>query len=75
MQPYGGVKGMTSEGTVLGPPIDGKQQTLQMDNDALAILNDKPCLAPGEMGRDDIRVIRAIIECESWAKTRRSKFS
>ncbi|MCX8209838.1 MAG: Gfo/Idh/MocA family oxidoreductase [Lewinella sp.] len=69
MQPYGGVKGMTSEGTVLGPPIDGKQQTLQMDNDALAILNDKPCLAPGEMGRDDIRVIRAIIESAETGKS------
>ena len=62
MQPYGGVKGMTSAGTVLGPPIEGKQQTLQMDDDALAILNNTPMLAPGEMGMADIRVIRAIIE-------------
>lgn len=62
MQPYGGVKGMTSAGTVLGPPIDGKQQTLQMDDDALAIMNKQPVLAPGEMGMADIAVIRAIIE-------------
>ncbi len=62
MQPYQGVKGMTSDGTELGPPIDGKQQTLQMDDDALAIMNNKPMLAPGEMGMADIAVVRAIIE-------------
>jgi glucose-fructose oxidoreductase len=62
MQPYAGVKGMTSDGTLLGPPIDGKQQTLQMDDDALAILQKTPVLAPGEMGKEDIAVIRAIIE-------------
>ena len=62
MQPYNGVRGMTSAGTVLGPPIAGKQQTLQMDDDALAILNDKPMLAPGSMGKADVAVIRAIIE-------------
>jgi glucose-fructose oxidoreductase len=68
MQPYGGVKGMTSAGTVLGPPIEGKQQTLQMDDDALAILNNTPVLAPGEMGRDDVAVIRAIIESAETGK-------
>ncbi|WP_273445373.1 Gfo/Idh/MocA family protein [Neolewinella agarilytica] len=68
MQPYGGVKGLTSAGTVLGPPIDGKQQTLQMDDDALAIMNNTPVLAPGEMGRDDIAVIRAIIESAETGK-------
>lgn len=68
MQPYNGVKGMTSAGTVLGPPIDGKQQTLQMDDDALAIMNKTPVLAPGEMGMADIRVIRAIIESAETGK-------
>ena len=68
MQPYGGVKGMTSAGTVLGPPIEGKQQTLQMDDDALAIMNNTPMLAPGEMGMADIRVIRAIIESAETGK-------
>ncbi len=68
MQPYGGVKGMTSEGTELGPPIEGKQQTLQMDDDALAILNKTPVMAPGQMGMDDIRVIRAIIESAETGK-------
>jgi glucose-fructose oxidoreductase len=68
MQPYGGVKGMTSDGTVLGPPIESKQQTLQMDDDALAILNHTPVMAPGQMGMDDIRVIRAIIESAETGK-------
>lgn len=68
MQPYTGVKGLTSTGSVLGPPIEGKQQTLQMDNDALAILNDTPVLAPGEMGKADIAVIRAIIESAETGK-------
>jgi glucose-fructose oxidoreductase len=68
MQPYTGVKGLTSNGTILGPPIDGKQQSLQMDNDSLAILNDTPVLAPGAMGKDDIAVIRAIIESAETGK-------
>jgi glucose-fructose oxidoreductase len=68
MQPYAGVKGLTSDGTVLGPPIDGKQQTLQMDDDALAIMQKKPVLAPGEMGKGDIAVVRAIIESAETGK-------
>jgi len=68
MQPYDGVQGMTSAGTVLGPPIDGKQQTLQMDNDALAIMNNQPVIAPGKMGLADVAVIRAIIESAETGK-------
>ncbi|MFK8161493.1 MAG: Gfo/Idh/MocA family protein [Lewinella sp.] len=68
MQPYAGVKGITSAGTVLGPPIQGKQQTLQMDDDALAIMQDTPMLAPGEMGKADIAVVCAIIESAETGK-------
>ncbi len=68
LQSYGGVKGETSDGKLLGPAISGKQQTLQMDNDALAILNDSPVRAPGSMGKDDIRVIRAVIESAETGK-------
>ena len=68
LQPYSGVKGITSDGTVLGPPIEGKQQTLQMDDDALAILNNKPFLGPGEMGKADIEVIMAIMESAETGK-------
>ncbi|MCP9235789.1 Gfo/Idh/MocA family protein [Lewinella sp. JB7] len=61
MQPYQGVKGKTSDGKILGPPVPN-QQSIQMDDDALAILNDTEVLAPGTMGKADIAVIRAIIE-------------
>ena len=61
MQPYQGVKGRTSDGKVLGPPVPN-QQSLQMDDDALAILNATEVLAPGSMGKADVAVIRAIIE-------------
>lgn len=61
MQPYNGVKGVTSDGKVLGPPVDN-QQSIQMDDDALAILEDRPVIATGEIGKADVRVIRAVIE-------------
>ena len=61
MQPYQGVRGETSDGTELGPPVPN-QQSIQMDNDALAILNGTEPVAPGVEGKRDIRVIRAIIE-------------
>ena len=61
MQPYQGVKGRTSDGKVLGPPVKN-QQSIQMDDDALAILNNQPMIAPGEMGKADVAVIRAVIE-------------
>ncbi|MEL7161846.1 MAG: gfo/Idh/MocA family oxidoreductase, partial [Bacteroidota bacterium] len=60
-------KGMTSDGKELGPPVPN-QQSLQMDDDALAIMNDRPTLAPGEMGKADIAVIRAIIESAESGK-------
>ena len=61
MQPYQGVKGKTSDGKVLGPPVPN-QQRIQMDDDALAILNGTQTIAPGSMGKADVAVIRAIIE-------------
>ena len=61
MQPYQGVKGKTSDGKVLGPPVKN-QQSIQMDDDALAIMNGTEMIAPGEMGKGDVAVIRAIIE-------------
>lgn len=67
MQTYNGVQGQTSDGTMLGPPVPN-QQSLQMDNDALSILQDSPARAPGEMGLRDIRIIRAIIESAESGK-------
>ncbi|MBB4078568.1 glucose-fructose oxidoreductase [Lewinella aquimaris] len=67
MQPYQGVKGSTSDGKTLGPPVPN-QQSIQMDDDALAILNDTEVMAPGTMGKADIAVIRAIIESAETGK-------
>lgn len=61
MQAYGGVQGKTSDGTLLNKPISN-QQARQMDNDALAILNNKPVLVPGIEGLKDIRILEAIKE-------------
>ncbi len=61
MQAYSGVTGTTSSGEVW-PPIKGMQQTLQMDDDALAIMNGTPMIAPGEDGMRDIKIIEAIFE-------------
>ena len=61
MQSYTGVKGQTSDGILLNKPIEN-QQAKQMDDDALAIMNDEPPLVPGEEGLKDIRVVEAIFE-------------
>lgn len=60
MQSYTGVQGRTSDGKRLNQHIDS-QQARQMDDDALAILEGKPTLAPGEDGLADIRVVEAIV--------------
>ncbi len=61
MQPYQGVKGRTSDGRVFGPPVPN-QQSIQMDDDALAIINGTPLIAPGREGLIDVAIIRAVIE-------------
>ncbi len=58
-QAYGGIQGTTSRGTALDQRIPN-QQAKQMDDDARAILNDKPLLVPGEEGLRDIRVVEAV---------------
>lgn len=60
-QSYSGVQGETSDGTEL-PPDPNHQQARQMDNDALAIKEDRPPLVPGEEGLNDIRIVQAIME-------------
>jgi glucose-fructose oxidoreductase len=57
---YNGVRGATSDGTVL-PPDPGHQQARQMDNDALVIKNGTAPIAPGEEGLRDIRILEAIM--------------
>jgi len=57
-QQYSGIKGTTSDG-VLNQVIPN-QQARQMDDDALAILNNTPVIVPGEEGMKDIRILEAI---------------
>ncbi|MES1213882.1 MAG: Gfo/Idh/MocA family oxidoreductase [Bacteroidota bacterium] len=56
---YSGQNGITSDGIKLNAVIPN-QQAKQMEEDALAILNNKPVLAPGEEGLKDIKVVEAI---------------
>jgi glucose-fructose oxidoreductase len=58
---YSGVRGEASDGTQL-PPDPAHQQARQMDNDALAIIEKRPPLVPGEDGLADIRIVKAIME-------------
>ncbi len=58
-QAYSGVQGEASDGRLLNAVIDN-QQAKQMDDDALAIINDQPMLVPGEEGLRDIRIVEAI---------------
>ncbi|MDT0646017.1 Gfo/Idh/MocA family oxidoreductase [Zunongwangia sp. F260] len=60
-QSYSGVKGKASDGTVL-EPFGKNQQAVQMDDDSLAIINDKPVMVPGEEGLKDIVIVEKIFE-------------
>ncbi|WP_300434620.1 Gfo/Idh/MocA family oxidoreductase [Christiangramia sp.] len=61
MQAYSGVRGKTSDGKIL-TPMGKNQQAVQMDDDALAIINDKAVLVPGEEGMKDIHIVEKINE-------------
>jgi glucose-fructose oxidoreductase len=58
-QSYSGIRGRTSDGKVLDAAVR-HQQALQMDEDALAIIEGKPPRVPGEEGLADMRVVDAI---------------
>jgi glucose-fructose oxidoreductase len=58
-QSYSGVQGKTSDNKILNATIPN-QQARQMDDDAVAIINNKSMLVPGEEGLKDIRVVEAI---------------
>jgi glucose-fructose oxidoreductase len=68
MQTYEDVVGKTSDGVSLNRHVE-HQQAKQMDEDALAIIEGRPVLVPGEEGQRDIRIVEAIIEA---ARTGRS---
>ncbi len=57
---YGGISGSTSEGQLSFPQVN--QQALQMDAFAQNVLNKEASIVPGEMGKEDIRILMAIYE-------------
>ena len=61
MQSYSGVQGQTSNGKKLNKPI-ANQQSRQMDDDALAIIQKRSNLVPGEEGWRDIKIVEAIYQ-------------
>jgi predicted dehydrogenase len=63
---YSGQKGRTPDGPMNFDHV--RQQVLQIDGQALAILNKKPSKVPGEMGRRDIRVLQGIMEAAETGK-------
>jgi predicted dehydrogenase len=57
---YGGIKGETSESKMNFPKV--YQQAIQMDDFALAIKEKRATPVPGEMGRQDVKILQAIYE-------------
>lgn len=57
---YGGIKGNTSEGKMDFPQVN--QQARQMDDFAVAIKEKRPTRVPGEMGRQDVKILQAIYQ-------------
>src|SRR5690606_22095540 len=55
---YSGIKGETSNGKMDFEQV--KQQALQMDDFARAIKENRPTPVPGEMGRQDVKILQAI---------------
>lgn len=56
--PYTGIKGETSEGEM--DCMEVNQQAYQMDDFAKAIEENRPTPVPGEMGRQDVKILQAI---------------
>ncbi|HUC80849.1 MAG TPA: Gfo/Idh/MocA family oxidoreductase [Flavisolibacter sp.] len=59
-QPYAGVRAKSPLGEIYHDYNVPYQQAKQMDDDALAIVEKKPLLVPGEEGLRDIRIVEAI---------------
>jgi len=58
-QGYTGVRGAASDGTQFDQIIEN-QQARQMDDDALAIIEGRDVLVPGQEGERDVRILLAI---------------
>ncbi|MES2772781.1 MAG: Gfo/Idh/MocA family oxidoreductase [Bacteroidota bacterium] len=63
---YGGIKGKTPNGPLQYAPMS--QQARQMDGFAQAIKNKQPSIVPGEMGKRDVKIIKAIYEAMHTGK-------
>ncbi|HYF30367.1 MAG TPA: Gfo/Idh/MocA family oxidoreductase [Chitinophagaceae bacterium] len=57
---YEGLKGKTSDGKMKFPQIN--QQAAQMDDFAKAVKENRPTPVPGEMGKQDVKILLAIYE-------------
>lgn len=68
-QSYSGVQGKTSSGKLFSP-FRGNQQAKQMDDDALAIMDNKSPLVPGEEGLRDIEIVESIFASAQSGGTR-----
>ena len=65
---YSGVKGSSPLGTINHPYPVPMQQAMQMDDDALSIIQGKPIQVPGEEGLRDVRIFQAIYESAATGK-------
>jgi glucose-fructose oxidoreductase len=65
---YAGVKGSSPLGTINTPYEVPGQQARQMDDDAMAIMQKKKLMVPGEEGLRDIRVVEAIYKSAASGK-------
>lgn len=61
-QSYSGIKGSSPKGEIYHPYEAPWQQAKQMDDDAMAIMQNKPMLVPGEEGWRDIRIVEIIYQ-------------
>ncbi len=57
---YNGLKGSSPLGEIYTPYEVPWQQAKQMDDDAMAIMQKKPMMVPGEEGLRDIRIVEAL---------------
>lgn len=57
---YAGIDGSSPLGKINFGYQVPQQQAMQMDDDALSIIQGKPMLVPGEEGLRDIRIVQAI---------------
>lgn len=63
---YEGIKGKSSAGKIDFPQVN--QQAKQMDDFAIAITTGRPTPVPGEMGRQDVKILQAIYKAMETGK-------